>query len=1740
MSTARNPQNNIFGPGALAILCNLCTMAKGKIAPLVTRDLTPTWRRKKAERKRLAGQGYPGSQPLLQEEETTSRVDKSSLPPEWVDHAERADEEIKEIKRQIDHLAKAQQRRLELPENHSDSRARERDVEAVSSHVSTLIRCCEQTIHQIRSVGKKEGLLDDEFRQNMQRNLASQLQQVSKLCREQQKTYMAELKQRKGSMRLLAPSRPGQRFAKDVSLPRSDCAALAHAMANSTEACEVKICEVGGEGLFLPLFGDAEQVWPAGLRGFLYLLGLLWTFIGVAIVADVFMSAIETITSKKKRVVDPKTGRNYTTKVWNETVSNLTLMALGSSAPEILLSIIELVGDSFFSGALGPSTIVGSAAFNLLVISAVCVAAIPSPEVRFIKEVPVFAVTASFSIIAYLWLLIIVVVISKDVVDIWEGLVTFLMFPLLVALAFAADKGMFSRAEKPQMTKAMSKGTRLFDDMTVEELQKAEMKIQKEYGMELSDEDVAKLLAKDIDKHKSKAAYCVGATRGLFGGKRIGDKADRQRPSMKAVVPISEEPVAVTGPPQLEPEEPGPEPACVVEFVAKNFAVSESIGTVKLRVKRKGDLTSEVKVQYESEDGIAKAGMDYHEARCFAHGDGRQLIVEERRAQGREVFKGPKEILTINGMDGLTFQIEVDERSTVPDVMKQISEKIDMKPGRMLMLTSGDGVLQHSEPLLPQVFEKQLTFVVKSIAAHQAAKSFWKAIADADSMGPWDLNAIDSIGSLTFTYKFNERLVDVRLPRSLQTLVFGENFNQSLEGVELPGSLQTLKFGERFDQSLAGVSLPSHLHTLIFDHDFDQSLEGVTLPNSLQTLVFGKKFNQSLEAVVLPNSLQSLTFGEKFDKDVAGMTFPSSLQTLIFGHDFQKSLEGTTLPSNLQSLKFDRRFDRSLVGVTLPSCLQTLVFGFHFNQGFEGVELPSSLQTLTFGYSFNQSLDAVQLPSSLQHLTFGKEFTQNLAKMTLPSKLQTLTLADHFNPNLDGVSLPSNVAVHIVFETFFDKSIDGCTFPVTVQSITFGEKFNRSLAGVEVPSGLKALIFGENFNQSLEDVTLPKSLKTLVFGSKFNQSLAAVSLPESLETLTFGFDFRQSLEGVTLPSSLLSLTFGSQFNQSLTEVALPSGLQTLTFGNNFDQSLEGVILPDSLQTLNFGNDFERPMAKVKLPTNLQTLAFGRNFNRDLTEVTWPSNLQTLTFGWKFNQSLVGVMLPSSLKTLTFGGGFQKGLEGVTMPISLEDLTLGHSPNLKLEDVSLPALRRYCGYGLTVKGELVFAPQEDLKEIEVPIIDDSTWEEDEEFYVHLTSIVTVKGLVSGLGRASKARIVIIDDDCPGVLSFEKDVIEVQESSFKDQVIQVLVNRKGGSSGSVSCKFQTEGASATQGADYVHTEGTLTFEEGVTSQEIAVTITSKGRYFGKEEFRLILSEAQNGLSFDPERDGGPDQSIATIVILPDEVAKSRLDRVASLLRINRDRAALGASNWKEQLWNAVLVNGGDEEEKPGAYDWVMHVISVFWKVAFALIPPPDYCGGWACFFCSLMMIGLVTALVADLAGLLGCVVGMGDAITAITLVALGTSLPDTFASKAAAQQDPYADASIGNITGSNSVNVFLGLGLPWSIGAIYWAAAGQTDAWREKYANEARIDFSSLEGGGGKFIVVGGDLGFSVGLFTGLAVVCIVTLIARRILYGGELGGPQIPKVLTAVFLVILWIVYVTVSAVNIIANKGPCD
>lgn len=168
---------------------------------------------------------------------------------------------------------------------------------------------------------------------------------------------------------------------------------------------------------------------------------------GINIAADIFMEAIEVITSKtiKINVMDHEEGTNHEIEVpiWNPTMANLTLMAFGSSAPEIIISVLEALKDlGEPAGDLGPSTIVGSAAFNLLVISGVSIYAVGgnTGEVKKIDDMGVFLTTAVFSVFAYVWLYICLAINSEGEVTIVEAFLTLLYFFILLVLAFCADK----------------------------------------------------------------------------------------------------------------------------------------------------------------------------------------------------------------------------------------------------------------------------------------------------------------------------------------------------------------------------------------------------------------------------------------------------------------------------------------------------------------------------------------------------------------------------------------------------------------------------------------------------------------------------------------------------------------------------------------------------------------------------------------------------------------------------------------------------------------------------------------------------------------------------------------------------------------------------------------------------------------------------------------------------------------------------------------------------------------------------------------------------------------------------------------------------------------------------------------------------------------------------------------------------------------------------------------------------
>jgi len=380
------------------------------------------------------------------------------------------------------------------------------------------------------------------------------------------------------------------------------------------------------------------------------------------------------------------------------------------------------------------------------------------------------------------------------------------------------------------------------------------------------------------------------------------------------------------------------------------------------------------------------------------------------------------------------------------------------------------------------------------------------------------------------------------------------------------------------------------------------------------------------------------------------------------------------------------------------------------------------------------------------------------------------------------------------------------------------------------------------------------------------------------------------------------------------------------------------------------------------------------------------------------------------------------------------------------------------------------------------------------------------------------VVVLDSDNPGKLKFEAEALTVAEPLQRVKK-QIKVERVGGCRGTLKCAYRTEDASAKASKDFEEATGELVFADGVMNTFIEIAILPVASVDQRiENFRLLIEpcEDEKGGCFDEDTDGGSECCICTITIEADPTGANQFNAaitaVASRGLMNLDNVHIASSNWKAQFSEAIYVGGSSESQADASpLDWVFHIISVPWKVLFAIVPPPDFCGGKLCFVCALFMIGICTAFIGDLANLLGCAIGIPQEICAITFVALGTSLPDTFASKQAAVQDPTADNSIGNVTGSNSVNVFLGLGLSWTIAACYWESKGE------------------------QFDVDAGSLGPSVGVFCGCACSCIALLMVRRWTVGAELGGPAHVAWMSSAFLVMLWFVYI-IAAVVMVEDK----
>lgn len=344
----------------------------------------------------------------------------------------------------------------------------------------------------------------------------------------------------------------------------------------------------------------------------------------------------------------------------------------------------------------------------------------------------------------------------------------------------------------------------------------------------------------------------------------------------------------------------------------------------------------------------------------------------------------------------------------------------------------------------------------------------------------------------------------------------------------------------------------------------------------------------------------------------------------------------------------------------------------------------------------------------------------------------------------------------------------------------------------------------------------------------------------------------------------------------------------------------------------------------------------------------------------------------------------------------------------------------------------------------------------------------------------------------------------------------------SSQAVELQYRSHDLSEGVSRRYKKMEGSLTFEPGQVVKAIEVPIMNEDTWRDDESFTVELFNIE----------ASPQAAAGGSFCSRSNNREVRLGLcIATVTVIAQKSDGTCCRQWRHQFVAAIFCNDSPEAQAaahPG--DWLLHGLALPWKVALAFLPPPRLCYGWCCFCLALLAIGFVTALVADIATLFGCSTGFhSDDWIGITVVAVGMNLPDTFISKMSAAHDDTADYVVANIMGTSSVNVFLGVGLPYTIAAFYWDATGVTPAWSQHtFSGQTFQELYMPRYPSGGFMVPA-TIGFRMALFAGISAGGLGLLLARRVIVGGELGGPGPAQVRDALMLTVLWVVFVVVAA-----------
>lgn len=162
------------------------------------------------------------------------------------------------------------------------------------------------------------------------------------------------------------------------------------------------------------------------------------------------------------------------------------------------------------------------------------------------------------------------------------------------------------------------------------------------------------------------------------------------------------------------------------------------------------------------------------------------------------------------------------------------------------------------------------------------------------------------------------------------------------------------------------------------------------------------------------------------------------------------------------------------------------------------------------------------------------------------------------------------------------------------------------------------------------------------------------------------------------------------------------------------------------------------------------------------------------------------------------------------------------------------------------GTVTFNPGETSKQLSVLVNGDTVFEQNESFFVNLSTPVNVS-IADGQGAGN----INNDDPLPPTPNFFINDVSLSEGDAGTTTANFTVTLNPASSQQVSVQYATANGTATAGSDYQSNSGTLTFASNETTKTVSVTINGDTLVEPDETFFVNLSNPGAGTNLgDPQ--------------------------------------------------------------------------------------------------------------------------------------------------------------------------------------------------------------------------------------------------------------------------------------------------